>query len=500
MRTALVLLLMLAVAAIPGSVFPQRGTAPQRVADWVDSHPTIGPIADRLGLFDVFAAPWFAAIYLLLMVSLTGCVVPRTVAVIRALRTPLAAPPSRPPTASPRRVVVLGDAPGAAALPAALDAAAGALRRSRWRVRMEPGWLVASKGTTSELGNLAFHLSLLLILVGLAIGSLFGWSGRVVVREGTGFANTRAAYDTFQSGRFVAQSLPPFRFDLQDFDVTFEREGSQRGAPRSFRADLSYQDTPGAPAAARTVAVNQSMKVAGAKVFLLGHGYAPHVRITDSTGSVVFDDTVVFVPRDGNFTSVGVIKAPDAQPQLGLEGVFLPTAAVDPVTGPHSTFPGPDDPALFLSAWTGDLGMDTGKPASVFELDTSALTPAGVAALRVGETMALPKGAKAEFVGFDRWASFSVAHDPGKGLALAAAVLAVVGLSLSLLLRRRRVWVRVLPPAGSLREVTLEVSGWQRRPSDRLGPEVDQLRDHLVRAGAQPVARDETATPETRTS
>jgi cytochrome c biogenesis protein len=483
MRTALVLLLLLALAAIPGSVFPQRGTAPDRVVDWINGHPAVGPIADRLGLFDVFAAPWFAAIYLLLMVSLTGCVVPRSLAAIRGLRAPLAAPPLRVPGTSPRRELAFPDASG---LPDALRAAAADLRRARWRVRVEPGWLLASKGLTSELGNLAFHLSLLAILVGLAIGSAFGWSGRVIVREGTGFANTRAAYDTFQSGRFVGQSLPPFRFDLTDFDVTFQREGSQRGAPRSFRADLSYQATPGAVPVTRTVAVNQPLRVAGAKVFLLGHGYAPHVRITDSTGSVVFDDTVVFVPHDGNFTSVGVIKAPDAQPPLGLEGAFLPTAAVDAVSGPHSTFPAPDDPALLLSAWTGDLGMDTGKPGSVFELDTEGLTSAGVAALRIGETMELPKGAKVEFVGLDRWASFSVAHDPGKGLALAAAVLAVLGLSLSLLLRRRRVWVRVATPPGSLSRIVLTVSGWQRRPSDQLGPEVDSLVELLIRAGAQP--------------
>jgi cytochrome c biogenesis protein len=183
--------------------------------------------------------------------------------------------------------------------------------------------------------------------------------------------------------------------------------------------------------------------------------------------------------------SVGVVKAPDAQPPLALEGVFLPTAAVDAVTGPHSLFPAPDDPALFVSAWTGDLGMDSGRPGSIFTLDTTDLTSLGVAALRTGEYMELPKGTRVEFVGFDRWASFSIAHDPGKSLVLAGAVLAIVGLSLSLLLRRRRIWVRAGESTGSVTPVVIEVGGWQRRASDRLESEVDRLADHLVRAGAR---------------
>src|SRR5690606_2507051 len=77
MRTALVLLFLLALAAIPGSVLPQRGVNPQDVADYYAAHPDLAPVLDRLGGFDVYRSPWFSAIYLLLFVSLVGCVVPR---------------------------------------------------------------------------------------------------------------------------------------------------------------------------------------------------------------------------------------------------------------------------------------------------------------------------------------------------------------------------------------------------------------------------------------
>lgn len=57
MRTALVLLFLLAVASVPGSVLPQRGNNPLRVDQWLTNNPTAGPILDRLGFFDGYSSP-----------------------------------------------------------------------------------------------------------------------------------------------------------------------------------------------------------------------------------------------------------------------------------------------------------------------------------------------------------------------------------------------------------------------------------------------------------
>jgi len=267
-------------------------------------------------------------------------------------------------------------------------------------------------------------------------------------------------------------------------------DGSQRGAPRSFSAQMQYRAEPGAPVQQRTVSVNSPLRLDGAKIFLVGHGYAPHLRLTDSTGRVVFDDTVVFLPQDGNFTSTGVVKAPDATPQLGIEALLLPTAALDEVRGPHSSFPAPDDPAIFASAWIGDLGLDTGVPSNVFTLDPAQLERLGIEALRPGEAWQLPDGqGTLEFVGLDRWASFTISHDPGKLLALASAAAAILGLSLSLFVRRRRIWVRVdevatgaadgAQPAGTGHDgpaaYRVQVAGLSRTDSANIVGEVDTL-------------------------
>ena len=87
MRTALVLLLFLAIAAVPGSLFPQRTADPNGVIQWERDNPDVFPLADAIGLFDVYQSPWFSAIYLLLFTSLIGCVIPRAKHHYKALRS-----------------------------------------------------------------------------------------------------------------------------------------------------------------------------------------------------------------------------------------------------------------------------------------------------------------------------------------------------------------------------------------------------------------------------
>lgn len=449
MRTALILLFALAVASIPGSILPQRGNNPLLVDEWLAEQPTVGPILDRLGFFDVFGAPWFAAVYLLLFISLIGCVLPRVGVHWRAMR-------SQPPVA-PKHLARLQEfhevtSPHPPA--EAIGAAERYLRSNRWRVRTgvtdDQVWVSAEKGYLRETGNLVFHLALVLVLVAIAVGGLFGWRGNVIVKEGSGFANTLTQYDAWGGGRLAsADTIPPFAFTLEDFAVEFERGEAQRGSPRLFEASVDVQREPTGPIERDLIEVNYPLTIAGAKVFLVGHGYAPSFIVRDSSGAIVLDDAIVFLPQDGAFTSTGVIKVPDATPQLGFRGIFLPTSAIDDVRGPHSVFPDADDPSVFLSAWEGDLGLDAGIPQSVYTLQTDGMEQIGLRALIPGQTWDFGQG-EIEFTGWQRWASFQIAFDPGKEAALAAAVLATIGLTISLFIRRRRVWVKAsVAPDGS---------------------------------------------------
>lgn len=470
MRTALILLALLALAAIPGSLFPQRNVAtdPAAVQQYFRKHPDLAPWLDRIGFFDVYASAWFAAIYVLLLISMTGCVLPRSLRLWRSVRGT--------PPAAPRNLARLEDHhawPADEDTAELLARAARHLRRRRFRVVATDTEVRAERGYLREVGNLSFHLSLLVLLVGIAAGKLVGFEGRVAVVEGGTFVNDRSQYDVFTPSAWTdVNDLERLSFKLEDFNVEYQTSGPNVGQPKEFAAQLSYQQGADGIDRQATVEPNHPLDVNETKFFLTGNGYAPRVTVRDGRGEVVFTGPVLFLPLDANNSSDGVIKAPDAQPtQLAFEGLFLPTADVGP-QGPYSMFPDALDPQLFLTAYTGDLGMDDGVPQSVFTLQRDGLTQITQdgqpfsQALSVGETMTLPDGqGSLTFDGVSRFANFQVAYDPGKEITLAAAIVILLGLTASMVIRRRRIWVRI---SGDADEPTrVEVAGYsltRRRP------------------------------------
>ncbi len=466
MRTALVLLFALAVAAIPGSLVPQRSVSPVRVSDFITAHPRLGPLYDRLGLFGVYTSPWFSAVYLLLFVSLIGCILPRIIAYARALR-------ARPPRI-PRNLARLPAfaeellAPDAAS-DAVLDRAAAELRRRRYRVDRREDGVAAERGYLREAGNLVFHTSLVFVLIGVAVSTLFAFKGTSVVIVGQGFSNNLTQYDDFTGGARVRdRDLKPFSVAVDSFEAEFERGNVQRGAARLFRAGVRVTDHPGAAPRSAVLEVNRPLTVAGATVHLIGHGYAPIVTVKDGNGEVAFSGPVVLLPQDGNLTSIGAIKAPDGRPErLGFEAVFLPTAVLDE-RGPRSVFPDALKPELFLNVWTGPPKVETGRPESVYSLDTSGMQqlrntdgqPVRIA-LSVGQGVKLPDGkGSIELNGWTRWVKLQVSRTPGVLISLVAVALGVLGLCLSLFVRPRRVWVRIADRPGGSR--VIEVGGLDR--------------------------------------
>lgn len=497
MRTALLLLFLLALGSVPGSVISQRPVNPVEVMAFAEENPTLAEWYDRFGLFDVFGSVWFGAIYLLLLTSLLGCILPRTAQYLRTIR-------ARPP-AAPRRLDRMpehrswttdGDATEV------LAAAKETLRARRFRVVDDGSSIAAERGYLREVGNLVFHVALVVVLLGIAMGSLFGFQGTAVVTAGSGFANTVTQYDGYQSGRFFSEDqLPPFAFTVERFHAEFETEGEQRGSARLFDAVLSYTTEPGGQERKFNLRTNHPLRIDGSQIHLLGHGYAPKFTIRDGEGELAFSGAVPFLPQDGNFSSLGVVKVPDAAPtQLGLEGWFLPTAMVDPRRGPVSAFPDAAAPAVYLTAYQGDLGMDDGLSQSVYELEKQDLTqmkgkqdgePFRVA-LRPGQSERLPGGAgTVRFDGYERWINVQMSRDPGMPVVLVGSVSALGGLLLSLVVRRRRTWIRV---TEADERTVIEVAGLDKTEGGDLAAELDEISTRLRAGAAEPIAAEESRT------
>ncbi|MFJ9600320.1 cytochrome c biogenesis protein ResB [Streptomyces althioticus] len=504
MRVALLLLLLLSLAAIPGSLIPQTGIDETRVADFRDRHDVLAPVYDKLGLFNVYSSVWFSAIYILLFVSLIGCIVPRTWQFVGQLR-------GRPPGA-PRRLTRLPAHTTwrtSAAPEEVREAALALLKKRRFRAHAVGDAVAAEKGYLRELGNLAFHLALIVMLIAFAWGQLFKSEGNKIVVEGDGFSNTLTQYDDFKSGNlFTNDDLEPFSFDVKEFTGTYERSGPNRGTPRTYETEVTYTEGADGEEKNAVIKVNKPLEIGDAKVYLVSHGYAPVVTVRDGKGEIVYQDAVPLLPLDNNVTSNGVVKVLDGyrnpqgeKEQLGFQAFFVPTFGGSASGTMLSQFPALDYPVLALNAYHGDLKADSGIPQSVYQMDKTKMKEFKDAdgellkkLLTPGETMTLPGGAGS--ITFEKdikeWAGFQVVQEPGGGWALGGALAAIGGLAASLFVQRRRVWVRAV--RGDDGVTVVEMAGLGRSESAKVPEELGDLAGILYeRAPGVPDAESDGA-------
>ena len=425
------------------------------VRDFFSSNPELARWYDRASLFEVYASPWFSAIYILLFISLIGCVLPRSVEHYKAM---LAKPP-----ATPKNLARLAHYENFSATPGALERASSWFSKNRFRVRVEENSLSAEKGYLRETGNLLFHLSLILILIGVSFGSLFGMNGYAIVNVGERFINVPTTYDSLSFGKLKSDnSLQPFQIKVDKFLAKYDPKTS---APLDYTAWVTVTDE--GKTRKQTIKVNKPLTFGNARVYLQANGYSPVVTVRDELKNVVFQGPVPFLPQDGNLRSIGAIKVPDVQPSIGFVASFVPTNARTTSQGAVSIYPELLDPKLLFSIWEGDLGLDSGVPQSVYKIDTSTLKQIGLGSVKPGDTYNYP-GGSITLETVLPWVNLQVVQDPGKSYALIGAILAILGLLSSLYGRRRRIWVRTTS-AG------VEVAGLAKNSAPGLDVEIENF-------------------------
>lgn len=501
MRTAIILLLMLAAAAVVGSLIPQIPNSPERVAAYRLDHPFWGDVVSAGGFFDVFGSWWFGLIVALLFVSLIACLLPRSRALWRAARArPIQARELDAfPSYAERRV---------AAPPA--DAAIGALktlRRKRYRVELDPDGpaLAAEKGFLREIGSLAFHWAFLVLLVAVIIGKGTGYIGHATIVEGETWVDARLNYDgDLRTGRFFAGGFSGTEITLVDFEDSYR----ETGIPMDFHSLLRLAGAGGTDARDVDVRINHPSVFNGIRIFQYGFGWAVMMQVR-AGDRMLFDGPVVLgqdTPPGENPLAqpwVGVIKLPTLRPQQAIvlelypdaEAYFrsLQTGVPQPMTQANAPF-------VRFQVWKGKL-LDT----SLSGLDTRFMRVAGTGVVGEGGTVDLdrdcvvaapgtptpagldavcspPPGPTAMLMSFPELRQYSrlqISHDATIPYVLAAAILIVLGLLPALYVSRRKVWVRARPDgSGSL----VQVGGFALQRKDRFDEEFVSLVDAVVTA------------------
>lgn len=507
MRTALVLLFLLALAAIPGALLPQRSLNETNVDDYLANNGRLAEIYDRLMLFDVFQSPWFVAIFVLLMISLVGCIVPRSFDHWRAYRTP--------PTKAPKFLHRLPMHMEGEVERSFEEVRGTALKQLKgWHVTETPAKedragvysISAEKGYARELANLLFHLGLVAMMLTIVAGRMVYYEGHTIVvtesqaetalpvDQSKEFCNTSTSnFDSFRAGPlFDGTGLTPFCFVAHNFYADY----LPNGQAEMFTSDISYAVGEDILTDSDTwqdyqLQVNHPLRVAGDRVYLQGHGFAPQFTVTWPNGE---SRTQMFQwqPTDPTFfLSSGVMRFdppaglhPDLyerrQNQIAIQGLFAPTAQWAGENGEllQSGYPAMQDPAVAIDIYRGDAGLDTGRGQSIFELDPSLIHSGQLQRiervnLEQGESITLDDGTTVTFDGASEFANYQVSYDPFQIWVLISTLVMLGALVGSLTIKRRRMFIRI--ESGDDGATRVEIGGLARTDRAGWGPEFDRI-------------------------
>ena len=512
MRTAIILLLLLAAGAVVGSILPQIPNSPERVVAYRLDHPFWGDLFAAAGFFDVFGSWWFALIVALLFVSLVACLIPRSRAMIRAAR-------QRPihareldafPAFAERRVAT---APAAVA-----GSAARILRRKRYRVELDPtGAVAAEKGSLREIGSLVFHWAFLVLLVAVILGKGTGYVGHATIVEGEAWTDARLNYDgDLRTGRFFTGGFSGTQIALTDFQDAYR----DSGIPMDFRSDVVLT-SPDGDTSDEQIRINHPVVFNGIRIYQYGFGWAAMIQVLDGR-RVLFDGPVVMgqsTPEGENPLAqpwVGVVKLTTLRPEVALVLTLYPdaeayveslrTGVPQPMTQARAPFiryqvwkgrivdaslAGLDTRYLHKTTsgvlgegWTVDL--DQGCPISGANADVPAAVAGGTC-----PDGGAPGALTMRFPELRQYARLQVSHDATVPYVLGAAILIVLGLLPALYVSRRKVWVRARPDGdGSF----VQVGGFALQRKDRFDEEFAGLVDAIAAASGVPAEPQEVRT------
>ena len=501
MRTAIILLLMLAAAAVVGSLIPQIPNSPQRVAAYRVDHPFWAKVFQAAGFFDAFGAWWFALITTLLFVSLVACLIPRSRAMIRAARAkPIHARELDAFPAFVERSVTLP--PETAA-----SGAADVLRRKHYRVELDaPGGSVAAeKGALREIGSLAFHWAFLVLLVAVIVGKGTGYVGHATIVEGYGWTDARFNYDgDLRTGRFFGGTFSGTQIQVQDFQDDFRTSG----IPMDFSSELTLSAPDGSTEQA-DVRINHPVVFNGIRIYQFGFGWAPIVEVKRGD-RVLFDGPVVLgqttAPGENPLAQpwVGFVKLSTLRPQVAIAVRLYPDAGAyfrSLATGVPQPMTEANAPFMEYEVWRGKL-LDN----SLASLDTRFMHQTSRGLIGKGWTVDATRGCVVSgtsdaipaslagvtcpggggpatlsmaFPDLRQYTTLQISRDATVPWVLAAAILIVLGLLPALYVSRRKVWVRARPDGtGSI----LQVGGFALQRKDRFDEEFASVVDAVTTA------------------
>lgn len=432
-KLTIALLLTLAATSIVGTLIPQN-------EDPVAYVQAFGEFLYRvfalIGLFDMYHSWWFRTLILLLVANIVVCSIDRLQAAWKIIFV-------RNPPLNVARYRQLknrteynhdGDAEKLRALYQPIMA-----RRFRYHrtVETDEGFAIyGESGRWTRLGVYAVHLSVVVLLIGGLIGSIFGFDGFVNIPEG----ETVQSIQLRNSGQKLQLE---FAIRCDDFNVEFY----DSGAPKEFRSSLTIFKQ-GKAVFQKDIIVNDPLRYAGISFFQSSYGnLTPNeiiLNFTSQATGMIYSkrakiDEAVVIPEDlGTF----VLKRYTAQ--ADFKGRNIGEAFIGILTGPDGS------------------AVEVTLPLKFPSFDK----------MRRGDTFI----AVADFVP-RYFTGLQVSKDPGVWLVYGGFVLMIIGIYITFFMSHQQICVEVVSRGNESR---IMVAGTSNKNKLGMQKKVARLAERLA--------------------
>ena len=285
-RLTIVLLLTLATTSIIGTLIPQN-EAPMAYFE------TFGAFLYRvfslLGIFDMYHSWWFRTLILLLVANIVVCSIDRLQATWKIIfdRNPRFNLARYRQFKNRTEYHQDSDAEQLKALYEPM--VARRFRYHRTEKTAEGFAIYGERGRWTRLGVYLVHFSVVLLLIGGLIGSIFGFEGFVNIAEGESVGSIQL------SNRSEKLQLD-FEIRCDDFNVAFY----DTGAPKEFRSSLTILKQ-GKPVVQKDIIVNDPLRYEGISFYQSSYGNLPPNEVILSftsiaTGMVYSNRAAINIP------------------------------------------------------------------------------------------------------------------------------------------------------------------------------------------------------------
>jgi cytochrome c biogenesis protein len=409
-RLTITLLIILALVSIVGTLIPQRQAA-------IDFARNLSPgtlkIFFFLDLFNIYHAIWFRLLIGILTLNLIICSINRFPGIWKRFTATPRPDRQKPFEELPDELTFMVRGEKATVTKDVEHTFRKKYRRVRGKESKGVSYIYGERGRLTHFGFYLIHLSILIILVGAIIGSIFGFEAYVNIVQG-------GEADVVSSTNDTSRIPLGFTVRCDHFSVDFY----DNGTPKEYRSDLTFLEK-GKILTTASVLVNHPAHFRGITFYQADYGTVVGDRVK-----------LKIIKKAGNpETSILEVKKGDSTPLPGGEGSF----EVADIQGDFMNM----GPAVLIRVQPGQDRETSfwvfrdqeeiekrfpGLTHKFIKLNPSAFKP---------YTFILGDLDTRYYTGLE------VAKDPGVPLVWTGCFLMVCGFFVTFFMSHRRIWIRI---------------------------------------------------------